>query len=299
MTTTNIILKHWWTARYGRDSTSILDDFNNVAISDKEKSSFFLNSILNTAQNPQLKTVDPRFPDYQLPKALLAANAKIRKIIVDETQELLQKPNLKWEETKEFLTNNHEQLKRLQNRWFAANPGLLLEWVKITDSYPKKLIDWLKDQKVAVGDDVIHLHVISNRGRQRLKAMGFDVPRDHWHESYYRDMLSKCAEIMKMNPKVRGLFCDSSWVHNPFNFQTAPDGKPFVSFTFLENKLLTGETIDITDCLSQRDYQSQVEFAVRSPRRKQYLASRVYQVRAIASFYDRDRLINCQTKSQF
>jgi hypothetical protein len=198
---------------------------------------------------------------------------------------------LTWAKTRKFLADKHENIKRVQNRWFAVNPGLLLEWVKITDSYQKLLIDWLQHQGLNLGDDTIHLHVVSNNGRKKIGEMGFDVPHEHWHESYYRDMLVKCVEIMEANPDVKGLFCDSSWVHNPHNFDSAPDGQPFVSFDFLRDEKLIGETIDITDTMSQRDYQTQVNFALRSPRRKQYAEEGVYDVRVVASFYSRDQLI--------
>lgn len=292
-----IILKYWWATRYVPESITILDAFDSLDLTHREKSELFLNSILEVTENPQLDTVDPRFADYSLPKVVLDDNKKVREIVEEGVENVLKKENLTWKITKEFLVDNHENIKRVQNRWFAANPGLLLEWVKITDNYQKLLIDWLQAKGLSLGDDTIHLHVISNNGRQKIKEMGFDVPYDHWHESYYRDMLSKCVEIMEANPSVKGLFCDSSWVHNPHNFEMAPDGKPFVSFDFLGDKKLIGETVDITDCMSQKDYQTQVNFATRSPRRKQYMEQGVYDVRVVASFYSRANLI--ANKSSF
>lgn len=291
MKITDIILNNWWSTRYVPESISILNAFEGVNLDDREKSRVFLDSLLSVASNPELEKVDPRFPNYKLPETVLNNNTRVRSIVIDNAKQLLNKNNLKWSEAKDFLIENHENIKRVQNRWFAANPGLLLEWVKITDSYPKLLVDWLNKQRLSLGDDTIHLHVISNNGRQKIKQMGFDVPYDHWDESYYKNMLSKCVEIMEENPEVKGLFCDASWVHNPKNFEVAPDGKPFVSFDFLKHSNLIGETIDITNSMRQGDYQTQFNFASRSPRRKQYVDEGVYEVRVVASFYSREKLI--------
>jgi hypothetical protein len=287
----DIILDYWWSARYVPESIAILNDFDTVDLDSKVKSHIFLNSLLKVASDPKLEEADPRFPNYKLPKTLLSDNERVRDIVVDRVIKLLEIEKLSWNETKKFLIENHENIKRLQNRWFAANPGLLLEWVKITDDYQKLLIDWLSKQGLSLGDDTIHLHVISNNGRKNIRQMGFDVPYDHWDESYYKNMLSKCVEIMEMHPQVKGLYCDASWVHNPRNFEIAPDGKPFVSFDFLKDTNLIGETIDITNCMSQGDYQTQFNFASRSPRRKQYIDEGVYEVRVVASFYSREKLI--------
>ncbi len=291
MTIEDTNLNYWWSTRYVPESIKILNDFDKVDLDDTEKSKIFLNSLLNVANDPKLEEADPRFPNYRLPKTLINDNKKVRGIVVDTVTKLLASANISWYETKNFLIDNHENIKRVQNRWFAANPGLLLEWVKITNDYPKLLIDWLNKQGLSLGDDTIHLHVISNNGRQKIKQMGFDVPHDHWDESYYKNMLSRCVEIMELNPEVKGLYCDASWVHNPKNFEIAPDNKPFVSFDFLKDSELVGETIDITDCMSQRDYQTQFNFASRSPRRKQYVDEGVYDVRVVASFYSREKLI--------
>jgi hypothetical protein len=287
----DIILNNWWSTRYVPESIAILNSFDQIDLDGKEKSEIFLNNLLDVANNPELEEIDLRFPDYKLPEAILKDNIKVRDIVVKNARQLLIKEGLGWNETKDFLIENHENIKRIQNRWFAANPGLLLEWVKITDDYPKLLIDWLISQGLSLEDDTIHLHVISNNGRQKIKQMGFDVPYDHWDKSYYKNMLSKCVEIMEMNPEVKGLFCDASWVHNPQNFELAPDGKQFVSFDFLKDPKLIGETIDITECMSQRDYLTQFNFASRSPRRKQYIEDGAYKVRVVASFYSRERLI--------
>lgn len=287
----DIILDNWWSTRYVPESIAILNAFDEVDLDDKEIAKVFLNSVLRVASNPELEKVDPRFPNYKLPQTVLDYNIKVRNIVIDNANKLINKDVISWSETKDFLIENHENIKRVQNRWFAANPGLLLEWVKITDDYQKLLIDWLKKRGTILGDDTIHLHVISNNGRQKIKQMGFDVPHDHWDESYYKNMLSRCVEIMELNPEIKGLFCDASWVHNPKNFEVAPDGKPFVSFDFLKDSKLIGETIDITDCMSQRDYQTQFNFASRSPRRKQYIEDGVYEVRVVASFYSREKLI--------
>lgn len=291
MTIEDTNLNYWWSTRYVPESIKILNDFDKVDLDDAEKSKIFLNSLLNVANDPKLEEADPRFPNYILPKTLINDNKKVRGIVVDTVTKLLASANLSWYETKNFLIDNHENIKRVQNRWFAANPGLLLEWVKITDDYQKSLVDWLNKQGLGLGDDTIHLHVISNNGRQKIKKMGFEVPYDHWDESYYKNMLSRCVEIMESNPEVKGLFCDASWVHNPKNFEIAPDSKPFVSFDFLKDSELVGETIDITDCMSQGDYQTQFNFASRSPRRKQYIDEGIYEVRVVASFYSRDRLL--------
>ena len=273
------------------ESESILGFFDKVSLSGKEKAKLFLNSLLDIANDIKLEKIDLRFPDYKLPETILKDNIKVRALVKKKARQLLTKEALDWKETKAFLIENHENIKRVQNHWFAANPGLLLEWVKITDVYSKLLIDWLISLGLNLGDDTIHLHIISNNGRKKIKEMGFNVPYDHWDKSYYKNTLSKCVDIMEMNPKVKGLFCDASWVHNPHNFELAPDGKPFVSFDFLKEPKFVGETLDITDCISQRDYSTQLLFASRSPRRKQYIEEYVYKVRVVASFYSRERLI--------
>lgn len=284
-------IHRWWSARYVAESRIILDEVDAMPENTIKKAQLFLNSILEVGTNPQLTTVDPRFPAYSMPQSLLDDNQKIRKQIMDATSRLLQQES-DWAVVKDFLLTNHEDMKRLQNRWFAANPGLLLEWVRISDTYSKPLISWLGGQGVQVGDDVIHVHIISNQGRTELKEKGFPVAHDHWDEFYYRDMLQTCVGMLRKNTNVKGVFCDSSWVYSPTNFDIAPDGKQFVAFGFLYDARLVGETLDVTAYISPTEYEMQVRFATMSPRRKQYRDEGVYEVRVMASFYSRGALIS-------
>lgn len=248
-----------------------------------------LNALSNQIHNPALETIHPLFPKYHIPKKILENNHKVRSYIVHILNELLKKSvegTLSTEELQDFFITHHENIKWSQNRWLIANPGLGLELLRIPDDLPKQFLFWLKDRfNVQVGDPVIHLHVISNRGRIRLASMGFDVPYDHWHEEYYKDMCASALLIAQSWNECKGLFCDGSWVFSPGNFRLAPDNKPFVSFSHLHDPKLVGHIFDLTKLLSLHRFVVQYNFALRSSRRKLYEEKGMFKVKVFGCFY--------------
>jgi len=275
-------LTDFLSSRYVPDAQKVLEVIGDLDLSDREKVDFVIDGILEEIGNEQLNTLDPRFPNFALPQTFVANNQLVRGYLQEKIL-VLQKADTKFENLKMFLLENHENLKWAQNRWLIANPGYSLEIVQITNSYSAQMLDWLRTLGVNEGDLTIHLHVISNKGRLRLSQMGYEVPDPHWGKAYYDNMVKTVRQIVKNEGQCVGLFCDSSWIFNEQNFAKAPDGKPFVAFTFLQNRRFIGETLDITDIISKQDYETQKKFALRSERRKKYFDEGIFEVRVHAS----------------
>ena len=119
-----------------------------------------------------------------------------------------------------------------------------------------------------MGDEVIHLHVISNKERLILREIGFDVSDLHWNKEYYIEALLMAAKILQDNPNIKGYFCEDSWVFDPFVYQTASDGEPYSAFDFLADDLIIGERFFVGDAKVDNKYYKQYEFALKSKRRK-------------------------------
>jgi hypothetical protein len=128
-------------------------------------------------------------------------------------------------------------------------------------------------------------------GRNRLSKMGITIPYIHWHENYFKDMNQQVLEIGLSWKKCKGLFCDSSWIFNPQNFNVAPDGKPYAAFTHLKEPKLVGNIFDITNKISAQDYRTQFTFATRNTRRKKYVEDGLFEVKVFGSFYPINKMV--------
>jgi len=148
------------------------------------------------------------------------------------TNRNLNKPNLNKLTNKkvfEFFDENHYFIKYGTQRWFLINAGFACEIFTIQKNLGKNFIQWLKIRKVNIGDQVVHIHIISNKERQeRLKKTNFNIPYKHLDKEYYFNALKNIADLIKENNQLKGLFCDVSWVFDPNLHKTASDGKPFV-----------------------------------------------------------------------
>jgi len=133
--TINKLLSDFLSARYVPDAQKALDGIDELDLSDQEKVNFVINEILEEIGSDQLNTLDPRFPNFALPQTLVANNQLVRAYLKEKLS-VLQTEDVKFENLKEFLIENHENLKWAQNRWFIATPGYTLEVVQITNSYP-------------------------------------------------------------------------------------------------------------------------------------------------------------------
>jgi len=69
----------------------------------------------------------------------------------------------------------------------------------------------------------------------------FTVPFANWDKSYYIEALIAIHNLLQSNKESIGLFCEDSWVFDPAGHEIASDGKPYASFSFLQDDRLTGE----------------------------------------------------------
>jgi hypothetical protein len=285
-------------ARYVPDGQKHLKDFLTDREQTKEKADVLLGILLEQISDSDLDNIYPLFPRFKIPQPILDRNKVVRKYVQQIVEQLLdenKKSLLSAEMVENFFIEHHENIKWAQNRWLIASPGLSLELLTISEQLHPYFVKWLKKEfNVRVGDPVVHLHVISNNGRQRLKDMGISVLHEHWHEEYFKEMNRYTLEIARSWSSCKGLFCDSSWIFNPDNFTVAPDGKPFVAFTFLNNPVLYGYIIDVTNLVSKADLKTQEGFALRSERRRKYFDQEIFSVKVHGSFYPVDEMVKNQ-----
>ncbi|RPI80929.1 MAG: hypothetical protein EHM34_09360 [Nitrosopumilales archaeon] len=278
-------------ARYIDHIDEYLTKYFQGTDNNAENNKLILKRLLTQISDPILQKSHPVYTIATIPNEILENNNLVRNTVIQLIRSLI----LEYDENKikEFFILNHENIKWAQNRWFVVNPGLGLELMEIHEEMPQKLLKWLNNNfGCIVGDKVAHLHVISNRGRERLRSMGVKVSLDHWAEEYWKDFLIKVKNIVENWNGCKGLICDQSWVFNPQNFEIAPDGKPFVSFSYLKNRYYYGDILDVTEDIQDFERNKQISFALRSERRKKYYEEKIFFPKIYATFASRKMLVD-------
>ncbi len=187
---------------------------------------------------------------------------------------------------------NHTAIKYAIRRWLYINSAVAVERYTITMSKiaPAGQV-LLRKYGVQDGDEVIHLHVISNQEREQWKMAGLSVPSLHWEESQYRVALRTIARLVQNNPRVAGLFCQDSWVFDPALHNVAADGRALAAFDFLRDDTLVGERFFAGNITADGPLASQFEFALRNPRRRQLFERGEYMPRSFGFFFPRELLV--------
>jgi hypothetical protein len=285
---TNFDIMQIFRARYKNNVQDAFASYIAIVGDTPETCRAVIDQLVLACQDPQLQRISPLFPDYTIPQELLENGTHVR------TQLLQRIPSsaITAEQTLKFLTANHEAIKYSLNQWFLANPGIMLEIFTITDKLAPSLLQWLShfDQPVALGDQVVHPHFLSNDGRRRLQDMGFEIPyhsrdgRLYWHENYLHDGLRIACYLASSHPANKGIFIDGSWALDP---QLYPEeGEAIVNFTFLRRAELIGHRLRIPQAeVDPQEYQKQVGFFARTSTRRQQLLQKGFDIRLYASFY--------------
>ncbi len=224
---------------------------------------------------------------YTLSEQLHLNNTYIRDRIYRELKELPRQEDL----IRKYFLDRDEWLKFAFNVWFLVNAGLVLEPYIVYSEAPPTLLIWLDEKfRVRPGDAVLHRHVISSNGRNRLNKINFPVPFDHLDVVYYQDLMSNAYDLIASNSSCKGLLSEGSWIFNSKNFENASDLKPFVSFTFLKDEHFVGDRL-LIPIEEQEAYERQVEFATRNPRRKELYESGEFVPQTYGTFMPADILL--------
>lgn len=272
------------TARYSNNVEEYLEKYFSKFEDNNYKLVF--NALENILDNPI------KWDDYNNTEMLLANRNFFVNLVKIRLNTLRLTKNLDRYTVIKFFSDNNPYIKYATNRWAIANPGIALERFIISeDNVAEDFLNQLRKIGVDIGDKVIHLHVISNNERIELKKEKFDVSHNHWVKDYYIDALLKVAEILQSNQQVKGYFCEDSWVFDPFVHNTASDGKPYCSFTFLSDNLLVGNRYFVGDATPDGKYWKQFEFSTRSKRRKDFYHSGEYTPKTYGMFYPREELL--------
>lgn len=230
--------------------------------------------------------------DFNVPTELVSNNAQIREIILKQMDALRENGTPSAESFRNFFLTQHEFIKYAQEQFILANPGVILELFTVPNLPEEPLREWLQQTfNVNPGDTVIHRHVVSANGRARLQKAGFNVPHSHWDKSYVVDALQKSATLLEQNPDSKGIISMGSWIYDPMNYDTASDGRPYVSFDFLRDDSLTGYRFDLGAAKDHEIYQDQLQFALRNPRRRVLFAAGEFNPHVVATFYPRDEVV--------
>ncbi len=275
-------------ARFPNNAKDALDWYFSEFGRSIESSKQILTYFLQVLKDKNFDSEIPNFPKFIAPKDLLVNNLKVRKIVINEIKNILNslnEGNGKIEDIENFLISNHESIKYALNQWLLSSPGMAIEPYRIPEDINPDFLEWLKEKfDVGPGALVLHRHVISNNRRIKLKEMGFEVPDMHWIESYYRKGMTYAQNMIRNNESISGIISIGSWVYNKANYEIATDGKPFVSFTFLDNDELTGHRFDIKPA-TEVTYTEQFNFATRDPRRKALYESGEFKPIVTGVFY--------------
>lgn len=278
--------------RYVSDRLAAFDRFQ---IQHTDSLNKLTEELLNKLFNQELENKSLEYPDFGIPSVILSNNSKIRCLMREATEELHRKVVTDENATalvRDFLSSQHENIKWSLNQWLLVNPGQTREISKVDKTMPVYVRNWLSGRfGVNEGDIVLNRHVISHGGQSRLKKMGFDVPYSGLHESYYREAMKISADMIADYAACTGVMSEGSWLYSPDNYNIAPDGSPFVRFTFLADDELVGERLYVSNALQDDVYVTQYAFATRDKRREQYAKSGIFQPKVYAAFYSRKKLL--------
>jgi hypothetical protein len=225
-----------------------------------------------------------------LSREIIDNNSLIREIVLTKLTEfqsgLMESRKTNIEQVTEFFVSNHEFIKYSLNQWWLVNPGTLFEFIKIPKTTETNFLKWLMQRfEVKIGDLVLYRHVISENGRNRLKAIKFPVPYLHWNKSYTVDALGKAADLMIKFPKCKGIWNEGSWIYDPKLYKKSSDGKPFVAFTFIGKKKLFGYRLLLGNATPTNIYSKHYFFATRNERRKRLAIKGEFTPRVYGVFY--------------
>lgn len=227
---------------------------------------------------------------YEVPDDVVALAEANKSLAFERVQNFEVRADMGRTALQRFFLENHCTFKYAMRRWLLLNPGIAIEPLKITsDTLEPEVIDSAALVGVRENDNALHLHIVSNRERQELASTGFEVPHSHWDESYYINALHTVDKMLQSNPEAAGLFCEYSWAFAPDLHQTASDGRPYVSFSFLEDDALLGSRFYVGDALPDK-YAAQYNFALRNERRRLLYDAGEFKPTAWGFFYPAGRL---------
>jgi len=271
--------------RYPRADNKLLAEYFEMYGATRASVESLLDELLGALDRPW------PWPGYELP-APLRANVEFFKVVSRRAVERFRASGMvSAREVSGFFLHNHMIFKYGIQRWLAANAGIAFELFTIeTETVEANFLAGLRERGVKLGDQVIHLHVISNNERGDLEQLGFPVPYKHWDKQYYVEALALVDGLLQSNPRSIGLFCEHSWVFDPALHRVASDGKSLVSFDFLGDDELVGERFFVGLALPDNAYFKQYEFALRSPRRLKLHRQGEFTPKTYGIFYAKDRL---------
>ena len=233
----------------------------------------------------------PRQKGIKIPQRLRTNAEPVRNYLLKELNSLRAVHPVGPEVT-DFILKQYDLIKYAQEERFLANAGVQLEVLKIPIDCPPELLSWLKEEfDVSVGDTVIHRHVIDVNAQSKLQKAGVPVPHVHWDRSYFADATHQAAELLQLNPQIKGVISLGSWIYDPNNHVLATDGKPYAAFGFLQEEQLVGHRVDLGEATLSNDFRSQYRYATRNQRRATLANTGEYQPHVYGVFYPREELL--------
>lgn len=274
-------------SRYGRDALGNLNTYIEAEGYTNESVSNLLESIIKAVKNPI------NWENYTIPEVIKENQKFFANLIIETINELNSEELIQKKDLVEFIDDSNPFIKYSTNRWFMVNPSNALEIYKInTDIQPQKLIKSLSKFNLNIGDEVIHLHIIGKSEKDLMIKNNYNVDSFHWTEEYYRQTLTTVSEVLKSNPKCKGLFCEASWVFAPNNFSIYPDNKPAVGFDFLNAPKYYGERFFVEKADQNGIHPKQLEFATRNLRRKKLYNEGSFTPEVWGIYYNREELVS-------
>lgn len=191
-----------------------------------------------------------------------------------------------------FLTNN-VHLKIALGQRTLATAGVNLEPLYVDSSLPGTFLTWLKERfNVVPGDIALHRHVHGESMQNRLYSLGLlAAPYTGWHRHDYTGALDVGAEIMYHNTMIKGIISEGSWIYDPSAHDTAPDGRPYLAASFMKHDHYTGHRKQLPKEELGAFYATQLMFASKNARRKQFIEEGVWTPQVYGAFYPRDEVL--------
>ncbi|HSW97258.1 MAG TPA: hypothetical protein VLF89_05520 [Candidatus Saccharimonadales bacterium] len=273
--------------RYPRKDNLFLEEYLEKFGSSKEDLLTLLKLLKDQLENPI------SWRNYTISDMLKANTNFFKKELFKRINNLIVQDDINPNTIRSFFLTNHEIIKYALQRWILVNAGIAIELFTISEEkVERNFLAALFKKRIKLGDEVIHLHVVSNSERKDLQAMSFNVPFAHWDKSYYTGALNSINNLLQSNVESIGLFCEDSWVFDPAIHEIASDGKPYASFSFLKDDRLTGERFFVGEAKSDNNYFKQYEFSLKSPRRKAFYNKGEFIPKTYGIFYPKEKLKN-------
>lgn len=269
-------------ARFGSHARSALDDYIAAGGNSSEGKVLLRDKMLHSVQHPL--PYPPELTSSDVCSDIVSNNASVREVMEERATSLTVFSSE--DGMRELIAGQHDLWKIAQNRWFLANPRLMLEIETGSAAIPP-VSRWLQEEcDVAPTDEIVLPHIVGKDTVPKLMELGFNIPSPYLDLRDMKDGMKKASKLVLSNQHNKGILL-VSWIADPTIFEDASDGRPFVGFAPFP---ITGTSKDFGEARPDNELSTYYHFATENPRRKKMAERKKFKPRVFGIFLSRDEI---------